>query len=48
MKNNLKTGVESAKEIINSESGAVGYLVAWLLGVPVSVLLIVFLLRAAI
>ena len=27
------------------EQGAIGYIVAWLLGVPVSILFIVFLLR---
>lgn len=30
---------------IQPEQGAIGYLAAWLLGVPTSVLLIIFLLR---
>jgi hypothetical protein len=29
----------------NKEQGAVGYVVAWALGVPISLLLLVFLLR---
>lgn len=29
----------------NAERGAIGYIVLWALGVPVSLLLIVFLLR---
>ena len=32
----------------NPESGAIGYIVAWLLGVPASLLLIVFLLRSVV
>jgi hypothetical protein len=30
---------------INGEAGRIGYLIAWLLGVPVSLLFIVFLIR---
>lgn len=32
-------------EKIQSTQGKVGYLIAWLLGVPASVLLVIFLLR---
>lgn len=30
---------------VKNEKGAVGYILAWLLGVPASVLLVIFLLR---
>ncbi len=30
---------------IKNEKGAIGYVLAWLLGVPASVLLVIFLLR---
>lgn len=33
------------RDLVNTEEGRIGYLIAWLLGVPSSVLLIVFLLR---
>jgi hypothetical protein len=33
------------QEIVKSKEGAIGYLAAWLLGVPASVLAVVFLLR---
>jgi hypothetical protein len=32
-------------DIIYSEEGAIGYIAAWLLGIPASVLFIVFLMR---
>jgi hypothetical protein len=32
-------------EVLNSQEGAIGYIVAWLLGVPASVLLLIFLIR---
>jgi len=32
-------------ELINNEQGAIGYILAWLMGVPMFVLLIVFVLR---
>jgi hypothetical protein len=31
--------------VVKNEKGAVGYILAWLLGVPASVLLVIFLLR---
>ena len=34
-----------ALQILKSPSGAIGYLFAWLLGVPASLLLIIFLIR---
>jgi hypothetical protein len=33
------------QKYIKDESGRVGYLIAWLLGVPSSVLLLIFLIR---
>jgi hypothetical protein len=30
----------------NNESGKVGYIILWLLGVPFSILLLIFLLRS--
>lgn len=36
---------ESTKAIVSSEKGAIGYLLAWLLGVPASVLLVIMLFR---
>ena len=32
-------------EFIQNDEGAVGYIAAWLLGVPASVLFVIFLLR---
>jgi hypothetical protein len=32
-------------EVMKSQEGAIGYIVAWLLGVPASVLLLIFLIR---
>lgn len=34
-----------AFSLINNEQGKIGYLVAWLFGVPVSVLFVIFLIR---
>jgi hypothetical protein len=39
----MRTPMEFLRE--NQEKGAVGYVVLWLLGVPGSVLLVIFLLR---
>jgi hypothetical protein len=33
------------EKILSSESGKLGYLLAWLMGVPASILVIIFLLR---
>ena len=33
------------KKILQDDSGKIGYLVAWLLGVPASVLFVIFLIR---
>ena len=33
------------QELVNSDEGAAGYILAWLLGVPASLLFVVFLLR---
>ena len=34
-----------ASRLAEAEEGAVGYMAAWLLGVPASVLFVIFLLR---
>ena len=34
-----------AAELLEKEEGAIGYIFAWLLGVPASVLFVIFLLR---
>lgn len=39
------TQLEIAKRIAGNEQGRIGYLVAWLLGVPASLLFVVFLIR---
>jgi hypothetical protein len=36
---------ESVTPVIGNESGRIGYIIAWLLGVPASVLFLVFLVR---
>lgn len=33
------------KRIINNQQGRIGYLVAWMLGVPASLLFVIFLIR---
>lgn len=35
----------SLLEVINNQNGKIGYLIAWMMGVPASVLLIIFLIR---
>ena len=37
--------VKTRKTLLNDEEGAVGYILAWFLGVPASVLFLIFLLR---
>lgn len=32
-------------ERINNQNGKIGYLIAWIMGVPASVLLVIFLIR---
>ena len=39
----MKTPMEFLRE--SQEKGAIGYILLWAMGVPVSVLLIIFLLR---
>jgi len=41
----MKNQIEKAKSYVTNENGAIGYLVAWMLGVPASILLVIFLLR---
>ena len=40
---NMKTPMEYVRR--HQEKGAIGYILAWALGIPVSVLLVIFLLR---
>lgn len=35
----------SALEMLSSTSGRMGYVIAWMLGVPASVLFVIFLIR---
>jgi hypothetical protein len=39
----MKTPMEHLRQ--SQEKGAIGYILAWAMGIPVSVLLIIFLLR---
>jgi hypothetical protein len=32
-------------QLVQNQSGRIGYFIAWLLGVPASVLLVIFLIR---
>ena len=36
---------QKALAILASQEGRIGYLIAWLLGVPASLLLVIFLIR---
>ena len=36
---------DKLREFVNSSEGALGYGIAWLLGVPASLLFVIFLLR---
>jgi hypothetical protein len=42
---NMKTPMELFRAAQEAQKGAVGYMILWLLGIPASVLLVVFLLR---
>ncbi len=35
----------SKPELLRAEGGAIGYMLAWFLGIPASVLFLIFLLR---
>jgi hypothetical protein len=37
--------MDKRSSLANSEEGAIGYMVAWLMGIPASVLFVIFLLR---
>ena len=45
MAKNEKGETSVVARFVKSEEGAVGYIAAWLLGVPASVLFVIFLLR---
>jgi hypothetical protein len=36
---------EMSPSLVKDEQGAIGYILAWLLGIPASVLFVIFLLR---
>jgi hypothetical protein len=36
---------KTTKNLFNDEEGAIGYIAAWLLGVPAGLLFVIFLLR---
>ncbi len=44
LKQSMREILEPALEKASSKRGAIGYLFAWLLGVPASLLLIIYLL----
>jgi hypothetical protein len=37
--------VKYIKSIVGNDSGRIGYIVAWALGVPTSILILIFLVR---
>ena len=39
------TGIQRIKKAYRDEEGAIGYMFLWFLGVPASVLFVIFLLR---
>lgn len=41
----MNTENKNLKQIIENETGRIGYVIAWLLGVPASLLFLVFLIR---
>jgi hypothetical protein len=41
----MKKQLRKFPTVENSESGKIGYLIAWLMGVPASILLIILLIR---
>ena len=43
MKNLLNKNI--ASKLVKSQEGAMGYILAWMLGIPASVLLVIFLIR---
>jgi hypothetical protein len=40
-----KKGLQTRSNVVTNEEGAVGYMLAWLMGVPASLLFLIFLLR---
>ncbi len=41
----METMKERLKDLGDRQAGAIGYIILWLLGVPASILLVIFLLR---
>lgn len=41
----MKNKIPIPKPRWNSEAGRIGYIIAWLMGVPASLLLLIFLIR---
>ncbi len=44
MKNKLMLKKNDIVRVLGNENGRIGYLIAWMLGVPASVLLVIFLI----
>ena len=40
-----ETNKDKRSGVVENEQGAVGYMLAWLMGIPASVLFVIFLLR---
>ena len=45
MKQQNQKMLSLGQKIINNQQGRIGYLVAWMLGVPASLLFVIFLIR---
>lgn len=43
--NNNRKFLQKAQKVIDNQQGRIGYLVAWMLGVPASLLFVIFLIR---
>ena len=45
MESNGTQEVETRQNVVDDETGAIGYIAAWLLGVPATLLFVIFILR---
>ncbi len=43
--NELRPQSDARPALVQNEQGAIGYIVAWFLGIPASVLFLIFLVR---
>jgi hypothetical protein len=41
----VKQRTKQIRQMIENEKGRIGYIIAWLLGVPASLLFVIFLIR---